>query len=126
VPPSENDWIAGEDPVGFTNSIALQIRQVRAPDLTIWGATNGGTTLTTSRHYEMAKDLDREGAVGFHHRHSAIAGIRLGRAVAHWTLQRYFRPVFALSRTRTVDPLLTGDPLARHRRTLLLERANDF
>jgi hypothetical protein len=74
---------------------ALHTRRI---DATIWGATNGGTTLTASRHFETVKDLDRELVnarvwVGFHYRNSTIAGIKLGRAVAHWTLQRYFRPV---------------------------------
>jgi hypothetical protein len=31
--------------------------------------------------------------IGFHYRHSGIAGVRLGREVAHWTLQRYLGPV---------------------------------
>jgi hypothetical protein len=74
---------------------ALHTRRI---DATIWGATNGGTTLTTSRHFETVKEIDRELVnarvwIGFHYRHSTIAGIRLGRAVAHWTLQRYFRPL---------------------------------
>lgn len=74
---------------------ALHTRRI---ELTVWGATNGGTTLTTTRHFETVKDLDREVVnarvwIGFHYRHSGIAGIRLGREVAHWALQRYFRPV---------------------------------
>jgi hypothetical protein len=74
---------------------ALHTRRI---DVTVWGATNGGTTLTTTRHFDTVKDLDREIVdarvwIGFHYRHSTIAGIKLGREVAHWTLQRYFRPI---------------------------------
>jgi hypothetical protein len=74
---------------------ALNTRRI---GLTVWGATNGGSTLTTTRHFGTVKDLDREVVnarvwIGFHYRHSGIAGVRLGREVAHWTLQRYFRPV---------------------------------
>jgi hypothetical protein len=74
---------------------ALHTRRI---ELTVSGATNGGTTLTTTRRFEMVKDLDREVVnarvwIGFHYRHSGIAGVRLGRDVAHWTLQRYFRPI---------------------------------
>jgi hypothetical protein len=74
------------------------VLHTRRIDLTIWGATNGGTTLTTTHHFETVKDLDREVVdarvwIGFHYRHSGIAGVRLGRAVAHWSLQRYFRPI---------------------------------
>jgi hypothetical protein len=43
------------------------------------------------------KDLDQEVVnarvwIGFHYRNSGFAGVKLSREVAHWTLQRYFRP----------------------------------
>jgi hypothetical protein len=84
---------------------ALHTRRI---DATIWGATNGGTTLTVSRHFEAVKDLDRELVnariwIGFHYRHSTIAGITLGRAVAHWTLQRFFRPIRGQSEEESDD-----------------------
>ena len=84
---------------------ALHTRRI---DATIWGATNGGTTLTTSRHFETVKDLDHELVnarvwVGFHYRHSTVAGVKLGRAVAHWTLQRYFRPTREQSEEQSED-----------------------
>jgi hypothetical protein len=74
---------------------ALRTRRI---ELTVWGATNGGTALTTTRHFDTVKELDREVVnarvwIGFHYRHSGLAGVRLGREVAHWTLQRYFRPI---------------------------------
>jgi hypothetical protein len=85
----------------FTAALAEVVAKVlhtRRIDLTICGATNGGTTLTTTHHFETVKDLDREVVdarvwIGFHYRHSGIAGVRLGREVAHWSLQRYFRPI---------------------------------
>jgi PAP2 superfamily len=85
----------------FTAALAEVVAKVlhtRRIDLTIGGATNGGTTLTTTRHFETVKDLEREVVdarvwIGFHYRHSGIAGVRLGREVAHWSLQRYFRPI---------------------------------
>lgn len=85
----------------FTAALAEVVAKVlhtRRIDATIWGATNGGATLTTTRHFETVKDLDQEVVnarvwIGFHYRNSGIAGVKLGREVAHWTLQRYFRPV---------------------------------
>ena len=66
--------------------------------MTVWGATNGGATLTTTRHFGTVKELDDDVVnarvwIGFHYRHSETAGVRLGREVARWTLQRYFRHV---------------------------------
>jgi hypothetical protein len=85
----------------FTGALAEVVANVlhtRAIDLTVWGSTAGGTTLATTRHFDTVEDLDREVVnarvwIGFHYRHSGTAGVRLGREVAHWTLQRYFHPV---------------------------------
>ena len=76
--------------------------------LTVWGATNGGATLTTTRNFGTVKELDDEVVnarvwIGFHYRHSGIAGVRLGREVAHWTLQRYFRPIRGQSEEESDD-----------------------
>jgi hypothetical protein len=62
------------------------------------GATGGGTTLTTSRHYDTVKQLEREIVnarvwAGLHYRNSGNVGVKLGKDVARWTLHRYFRPV---------------------------------
>jgi vanadium-dependent haloperoxidase-like protein len=64
------------------------------------GATGGGTTLTTSRHYNSVGDLEREIVnarvwAGLHYRGSGEAGVDIGRDVARWALQRYFRPAHA-------------------------------
>jgi hypothetical protein len=91
--------------LGEVVSKALHTRRIH---LTVWGATNGGTTLTATRNFETVKGLDDEVVnarvwIGFHYRHSGIAGVRLGRAVAHWTLQRYFRPTSGRSEEESDD-----------------------
>jgi hypothetical protein len=65
-------------------------------DVKIWGGTNGGTTLTTSRRFEMVNDLDREIVdarvwIGFHFRGSVAAGVSLGRKVAKYDLRHAFQ-----------------------------------
>ncbi len=62
------------------------------------GATGGATTLTTSRHFDTVKQLEREIVnarvwAGLHYRNSGEVGVQLGKDVARWTLHRYFRPV---------------------------------
>ena len=81
---------------GALGEVVAKALRTRRIDLTVSGATNGGTTLTATRNFQTVKDVDDEVVnarvwIGFHYRHSGIAGVRLGRAVAHWTLQRYFR-----------------------------------
>jgi hypothetical protein len=82
---------------GALAEIVAKALHTRRIDLTVWGATNGGTTLTTTHHFETVKDLDHQVVnarvwIGFHYRNSGLAGVKLSREVAHWTLQRYFRP----------------------------------
>jgi hypothetical protein len=59
------------------------------------GATGGGTTLTTSRHYDTVDDLRKEIVeariyAGLHYRGSGLAGVALGDKVGDWTLKRFF------------------------------------
>jgi hypothetical protein len=66
-------------------------------DATIPGATGGGTTLTTSQTFATVDDLMTQLVnarvwIGFHYRHSVIAGENLGTTVANWELQRNFLP----------------------------------
>jgi hypothetical protein len=66
-------------------------------DATFAGATNGGTTLTTTQTFATVDDLltqlvDARVWIGFHFRSSVVAGENLGTAVADWDLQRYFLP----------------------------------
>jgi hypothetical protein len=65
---------------------------------TIWGATAASPTgLVTSPTYPTVQNLldelvDARVWIGFHFRHSVIAGESLGTSVANWELQRYFLP----------------------------------
>ena len=66
-------------------------------DVTIPGATNGGTTLTTTRVYNTVADvqhqmLDARVWIGFHFRNSVKQGEKLGNNVAAWDLARAFKP----------------------------------
>jgi hypothetical protein len=66
-------------------------------EVDIPGAAGGLTTLTVSRHYATVEQLDREIVnarvwAGLHFRDSGETGVKLGRDVAHWTLDRYFLP----------------------------------
>ena len=66
-------------------------------DATMPGATGGGTTPTTSQTFATVDDLltqlvNARVWIGFHYRHSVIAGENLGTNVANWELQRYFQP----------------------------------
>jgi hypothetical protein len=69
-------------------------------DVTIMGATLGGTALTTSQHFDTAQQLqdqllDARVWAGLHWRNSDVVGENLGNALAGWVLQRYFRPLGA-------------------------------
>ena len=66
-------------------------------DVDIPGATGGGTTLTTTSHYDTVDDLRKEIVeariyAGLHYRGSGMAGVELGRQVGQWTLKRFFLP----------------------------------
>jgi len=67
-------------------------------DATFAGATNGGTTLTTSQTFATVDDLltqlvNARVWIGFHYRNSVLVGEHLGTSVAQWELERYFRPL---------------------------------
>jgi len=58
------------------------------------GATGGGTTLTTSRHFNTSDELIADVAnarvwAGLHYRFSTTAGVDLGKAVAKWDLDHF-------------------------------------
>jgi hypothetical protein len=69
-----------------------------AINATIWGASPMNPTgLVTTRTFATAQDLLAELinariCLGFHLRHSVLAGESLGTAVANRELQRYFLP----------------------------------
>jgi hypothetical protein len=67
-------------------------------DMTVPGATNGGTTLTTSRVFNDVEQLQREVVDarvwgGLHFRNSVEEGENLGNDVARWDLDHAFQPV---------------------------------
>ena len=66
-------------------------------NIDIPGATGGGTTLTTSRHYDTVQQLDDQIVdarvwAGLHFRYSGEQGVDLGTKVADWSLKHYFQP----------------------------------
>ena len=66
-------------------------------DATIPGATDGGTTLTTTQNFATVDDLMTQLVnarvwIGFHYRNSVVRGENLGTSVASWELLRYFLP----------------------------------
>ncbi len=81
----------------FTDALAAALHTHHL-DLTIPGATNGGTSLATSRQYTSVDDVQREIVdarvwIGFHFRNSVEQGEKLGNDVAEWDLDRAFQPV---------------------------------
>jgi hypothetical protein len=64
-------------------------------DITVPGATNGGTTLTTSRVFNNVQDIqnqviDARVWIGFHFRNSVVQGENLGNDVAKYDLGQAF------------------------------------
>jgi hypothetical protein len=66
-------------------------------DITVPGATNGGTTLTTNRVYNNVQDIqnqviDARVWIGYHFRNSVVQGENLGNDVAKYDLGQAFQP----------------------------------
>jgi hypothetical protein len=81
----------------FTDALAAALH-TKHLDVTVPGATNGGSTLTTTRRYGSVASIQNEivGAriwVGFHYRNSVEQGLELGNDVADWDLDHAFKPV---------------------------------
>lgn len=67
-------------------------------DITLWGSTNGGTTLTTTQRFDtvgqVADQLPNARVwAGLHFRSSSNAGWTLGTDVASYDLSHFFRPL---------------------------------
>ena len=80
----------------FTDALASALHTNHL-DATVPGATNGGSTLTTTRHYDNVEDIqhqipDARVWIGSHFRNSVTQGEKLGNKIAHWELDRYFKP----------------------------------
>ena len=81
----------------FTDAVAAALHSQHF-NLTIPGATGGGTTLTTSRDYGNVNDVQREIVdarvwAGLHFRNSVEQGEDLGNNVANYDLGQAFQPV---------------------------------
>jgi hypothetical protein len=88
--PSAHGCLTG----AFTDALAAALHTADL-DVTVPGATDGGTALTTSRQFATVSDIQRQIAdarvwIGFHLRSSVDAGLALGNDVAGWALTRYF------------------------------------
>ena len=67
-------------------------------DVNVWGATSGGTTLTTTQHFSNVAEIqtqivDARVWAGLHWRSSVVAGEKLGNDVAQWDLTHFFQPM---------------------------------
>src|SRR5215467_11243387 len=95
-----------------TLAVALGTRDF---SVTIPGAENGASTLTTSRTYADIQDLDTELVnhrvwIGFHYRNSVKAGENLGTDVATWALARFFLPGDDRGEIASITWPCTGPP----------------
>jgi hypothetical protein len=78
--------------------VAAKLLDTHRIELDIQGSVGRNiSTLSTTRHYATVEQLDREIVdarvwAGLHFRDSGEAGVKLGRDVAHWALDRYFQP----------------------------------
>jgi hypothetical protein len=66
-------------------------------NITVPGATNGGTTLTTSRDFNNVQNIQNEVVdarvwIGYHFRNSVVQGENLGNDVAKYDLNQAFQP----------------------------------
>jgi hypothetical protein len=80
----------------LTDSLAAALHTQHL-DITIPGATNGGTTLTTNRVYNNVQQIQNEVIdarvwIGYHFRNSVVQGERLGNDVANYDLGQAFQP----------------------------------
>src|SRR5580765_1685871 len=87
--PSAHGCLTG----AWTNALAAAVHSDHL-DVTIPGAMNGATTLTTSREYKTVADIqnqipDARVWIGFHFRNSVIQGLKIGNEVADWSLGKY-------------------------------------
>jgi hypothetical protein len=77
-------------------SVLQSVLKTDTINVDVPGATLGGSTLTTSRHFDTGTQLLADVAnarvwAGLHYRFSTTAGVTLGKNVAQWTLDRYFK-----------------------------------
>jgi hypothetical protein len=80
----------------FAQTVA-RVLHTKKIDVDILGAVDTGGTVTTTRHFTTVKAMtnqiiDARVWIGFHYRFSVVAGVDLGRDVAKWAANHYFRP----------------------------------
>jgi hypothetical protein len=81
---------------GFTDALAAALH-TKHIDVTMGGGENGSNVLTTTQHFDTVEDVQKQVVdarvwLGFHFRNSVVQGEKLGNDVAHWELDRYFKP----------------------------------
>jgi len=91
--PAAHGCITGSDA-----EVAAHLLGTTDINVDFWGATGGLTTLTVMRHYATVQDLrdqivDARVWAGLHFRYSGKQGVKLGTAVADWTMKRNFQPI---------------------------------
>jgi len=79
----------------LTDSVAAALNTQHL-DITVPGATNGGTTLTTTRVFNNVQDIqnqviDARVWIGYHFRNSVVQGENLGNDVAKYDLGQAFQ-----------------------------------
>jgi hypothetical protein len=77
-----------------TVAVLESVLKTKTIDVDVPGATLGGTTLATSRHFATGDALLADVAnarvwAGLHYRFSTTAGVALGEAVAKWDLDHF-------------------------------------
>jgi len=80
----------------LTDSLAAALHTQHL-DITVPGATNGGTTLTTNRVFNNVQEIqnqviDARVWIGYHFRNSVVQGENLGNDVANYDLNQAFQP----------------------------------
>jgi len=77
-----------------TIAVLENVLKTKTINVDVPGATGGGTTLTTTRHFATGDELLTDVAnarvwAGLHYRFSTTAGVELGKAVAKWDLDHF-------------------------------------
>jgi hypothetical protein len=77
--------------------VLAAVLKTQTINIDVPGATGGGTTLTTTQHFNTSQDLlqnvaDARVWAGLHYRFSTTAGVNLGAQVSQYDLQHNFLP----------------------------------
>jgi hypothetical protein len=108
--PNHPEWPSAH--TCFTGAEATmysRLLHTRTINVTIHGSADGTpNNWAATQTFDRSRDLQRQIVnarvwAGLHYRGSDLAGIELGRHVARWTLQRYFRPSRGDDQAATTD-----------------------